>query len=107
MPSYDSDQPVTDSPSHQHACLLILDALAGLLAKVCATGGLLAALPCTLPYVTYRVGRLGCRLTASSKAGMRKRSSLGCQKFVNLSSTSVACGAEPSKASLSLKGKMR
>lgn len=38
LPSMGSDQPTTDSPSHQHACLVILDALATLLDRLSSTG---------------------------------------------------------------------
>lgn len=34
MPDLESDQPTTESPSHQHACLLILDALRTLLGRL-------------------------------------------------------------------------
>ncbi|PRW44427.1 Fanconi anemia group D2-like protein [Chlorella sorokiniana] len=34
VPEHESDQPTTESPSHQHACLLILDALRSLLVQV-------------------------------------------------------------------------
>lgn len=34
LPELESDQPTCESPSHQHACLLMVDALLGLMPKV-------------------------------------------------------------------------
>ncbi|KAL4445301.1 hypothetical protein ABPG77_011126 [Micractinium sp. CCAP 211/92] len=67
LPAMGSDQPTTDSPSHQHACLVILDALATLLDRLNSTGGLWRR---TLQL--QRVWQRGVRITCAAEAVLQQ-----------------------------------
>ncbi|KAL4428110.1 hypothetical protein ABPG75_002199 [Micractinium tetrahymenae] len=64
LPSMESDQPTTESPSHQHACLVILDAMATLMDRLNSTEPSKASL--------HLKSKLGLRITCAAEAILRQ-----------------------------------
>lgn len=111
LPSMDSDQPATESPSHQHACLVILDALATLLDRLNSTGAARELWACKEEEVFCAAAEGGDERgrgwRRAARAGSVLESGTWAPRHVGMTSAvPLPPPAELSKASLSLKSKL-